>query len=370
MNRDIAAAMTPLMFLGLLTALSPAADDVALDPRCSRLPFEKLGPFVPLADGGLLCLQGNTVSRTADGGKTWSEPKPIYSGDKPGIPGNSVAVRTQRGAIVVVFADGSTYQWKWDDAKRAPADDVRLDVWSIRSLDEGQTWIDRQKILDGYCGALIDMIQTRTGRIAVPVQDLFRNPGRHEIRPYYSDDDGQTWHSDQFIDLGGHGHHDGAMEPTLAELTDGRIWMLVRTNWDYFWEAFSEDQGRYWRTIRRSPIDASSAPGHLLRLQSGRLALAWNRLCPEGKSEAVRSTNIQASEAPASWHRQELALAFSADDGTTWTKPAVIARRAGGGLSYPYLFEPAPGELWVFTRFSHPVRLTLKEADFVGVTTK
>ncbi len=364
MIRGIAAAITLFAVWGI-SAAAPAADDVWIEPRCGKLSFAKLGPFVHLADGRILCLQGNTTSVTADGGKTWSEPKPIYDGPPPGVPGNSVAVRTKAGAIVVVFADRSTFQWSWDNARQAPADDVNLDVWSIRSLDEGKTWVDRQMILDGYCGALIDMIQTRTGRIAVPVQDLFRNPGRHEIRPYYSDDDGKTWRSDQFIDLGGHGHHDGAMEPTLAELGDGRVWMLIRTNWDCFWEAFSEDQGRQWRTVRPSRIDASSAPGHLLRLASGRLALVWNRLYPEGKTEIARSKNIQAAEAAASWHRQELTLAFSDDDGATWSPPAIIARRAGGGLSYPYLFEPAAGELWVFTRFSKQLGLTLKEADFL-----
>jgi len=28
------------------------------------------------------------------------------------------------------------------------------------------------------------------------------------------------------IDVGGHGDHDGALEPTLTELRDGRLWML------------------------------------------------------------------------------------------------------------------------------------------------
>jgi Neuraminidase (sialidase) len=365
MTRSIAVVIAGLVVF-LVSATALAADETWIEPRCSKLPFDKLGPFVHLSDGKILCLQGNTASVTTDVGKTWSGPRPIYDGPKPGIPGNSVAVRTRAGAIVVVFADQSTYQWSWDDATRAPADDVNLDVWSTRSLDDGKTWTDRQRILDGYCGALIDMIQTSTGRIAVPVQDLFRNPGRHEIRPYYSDDDGKTWHSDQVIDLGGHGHHDGAMEPTLAELSDGRVLMLIRTNWDYFWEAFSEDHGRCWRTIRPSRIDASSAPGHLLRLKSSRLALVWNRRYPEGKNDVARSENIQASEAAASWHRQELALAFSQDDGKTWSRPVVITRRQDGGLSYPYLFEPTAGELWVFTRFSYHVGLALKEADFAA----
>ncbi|NOX56441.1 MAG: exo-alpha-sialidase, partial [Planctomycetes bacterium] len=266
----------------------------------------------------------------------------------------------------LVYMDMSTYKWGWDSAKREPIAQAQLDVWSIRSLDDGKTWVDRQKILDGYCGALIDMIQTSTGEIVVPVQDLLRNPGRHGIWVYVSEDNGKTWSRSNLIDLGGHGDHDGAMEPTLTELRDGRLWMLIRTNWDRFWQAYSEDKGRSWRTILPSPIDASSAPGYMLRLSSGRLALVWNRLYPEGKTSGPRHGGQgQRSSVPASWHRQELSLAFSGDDGKTWTKPVVIARRAKGGLAYPYLFEPHPGELWVTTRFSYHVYLSLREADFV-----
>ena len=47
--------------------------------------------------------------------------------------------------------------------------------------------------------------------------------------------------------------------------------MLIRTNYDQFWTAYSSDKGRIWRDIRPSGIEASSAPGFLLRLKSGRL---------------------------------------------------------------------------------------------------
>ena len=73
---------------------------------------------------------------------------------------------------------------------------------------------------------------------------------------------------ENIIDLGGHGHHDGAMEPTMVELSDGRLWMLIRTNLDRFWSAFSSDQGLSWRVIRPSDIDTSSAPAAMARLAS------------------------------------------------------------------------------------------------------
>ena len=119
--------------------------------------------------------------------------------------------------------------------------------------------------------------------------------------------------------------------------------------------------------IHPSQIDASSAPGYLLRLASGRLALVWNCLCPEGKTKvARRGGSGQLSDVQASWQRDELSLAFSEDDGKTWTKPVVIARRTGGGLSYPYMFERRAGELWAITRFSFRVWLSLREKDFVN----
>ena len=93
--------------------------------------------------------------------------------------------------------------------------------------------------------------------------------------------------------------------------------------------------------------------------------MAWNRLCPEGRSEVTRGGGGPASEIKASWHRAELSLAFSEDDGKTWTRPVVIIRRPGGSLSYPFILERRPGELWVCTFFGTKLGVTVKETDFV-----
>lgn len=156
---------------------------------------------------------------------------------------------------------------------------MRCDVWSIRSPDEVRTWTDRQPIFLGFCGAVTDIIETRAGNLVTPVQHLWRDPARHVQFTCVSTDGGRSWRQSSIIDLGGHGHHD-VCEGTVAELSDGRLLMLLRTSLDRFWEAWSDDGGLSWREIRPSPIDASSAPGYLLGLESGRLALAWNRLYP------------------------------------------------------------------------------------------
>lgn len=344
------------------------ARKMTVDPRCTVIDTDQFGPFVKLKSGNLLTIGDNATLTSEDGGATWSEPRPMCK-RRVAVPPckEGMLVKTKDGVLVYVYMDLKNFVWGWDEAKREARKKVSLDVWSIRSLDEGRTWVGRQRIFEGYCGALINMIETSTGEIVVPVQRLLRDPSRHAIVVYVSADRGETWSSSNIVDLGGHGHHDGAMEPTLVELKDGRLWMLVRTNLDEFWNAYSSDKGRSWRVLHPSGIDASSAPGQMLRLGSGRLALVWNRLLPKGRKRYPRrGGDCNLCSVPTNWHREELSLAFSNDDGKTWTEPEVILRIKGGGPSYPYLYEPEPGELWVLTRFRDRVFMKLEEPDFAG----
>ena len=185
-------------------------------------------------------------------------------------------MRTRGGALVIVYLDSTTYNFSWDNSINQPKDDCRLEIWAIRSLDGGKTWIDRQRILEGYNPNFFGFIQTRDGRLVATVPHLVRDPGRYVACSLTSDDDGKTWKRSNLVDLGGHGHHSGAMEPTVAELGDGRLLMLIRTHWGRFWEALSDDGGLSWRTVRPSQIESTSAPGFLLKLHSGRLALVSN----------------------------------------------------------------------------------------------
>jgi sialidase-1 len=359
------APVTLLLIAVILPTAAAAQDALWLHPKCSPWPAAKSGPFVKLPDGGLLAVEKNATCASADGGKTWSAPRPMYEGAGPGVPQVGPLLRTRSGAVVLVYMDLEGYYFKWDRATDAL--DADLDVWSIRSLDDGKTWVDRQKILDGYCGSLQNMIQTADGQLVVPVQDALLNPVRHGQYTFSSTDDGKTWQRSNLLDLGGHGDHDGGFEATVEQLTDGRLWMLIRTNLDRFWQAYSTDGGRYWRILGPSDIDASTSPGFLLRLASGRLVLAWNRLYPEGLDAAARAAYPRRApgaqhEVATSWQRDELSIAFSEDDGKSWTTPIVIARKKGGNLSYPYLFEATPGELWIR---AGSARVSLREADFL-----
>jgi hypothetical protein len=173
---------------------------------------------------------------------------------------------------------------------------------------------------------------------------MVAHPGRLLSVCVVSRDGGISWRLSEFIDIGGAGNHDGALEPTIIELRDGRVWMLIRTSHGRFFQSFSEDEGLSWSEAVKSSIRSPSAPGHLERLASGRIALAWNN-----------TVDFDVDEPPAHkfmgggpW-RRALHLALSEDEGRTWTEPIEIARAVDPKehLRYPFVFEAAAGELLI-----------------------
>ena len=347
--------------LVIATFCSAAEEDSRwVHPLCKPLAVDSNGPFVELADGSLMTIDPHGTRQSQDDGQTWSEAQKVCEGldglRGGGEPASASIVQTRGGAMVIVYLNSTTYNFSWDNSINQPKDDCRLEIWAIRSLDDGQTWIDRQRILDGYNPNFFGFIQTRSGRLVATVPHLVRDPGRYVACSLISDDDGKTWRRSNLVDLGGHGHHSGAMEPAVAELGDGRLLMLIRTHWGRFWEALSDDGGLSWRTVRPSQIESTSAPGFLLKLRSGRLALVSN--------DKAGRTN--------------LLLRFSEDDGKTWTKPVVLARQKDGQLSYPYCMERRPGELWVIAGFAFkkgwqeplPLRLKIDEEAFLSEAKK
>jgi len=337
-----------------------------LHERVSEIKGLPLGPFVRLKDGGILTVERPSVAMVSrDDGKTW-ESRPIFADpERYVLRPERALLCTPSGAVILAFEnEKEMLNWKWDP-KTSDAPDARRPTFAVRSPDGGKTWETPQKLHDDWTGALRDIIWTSRGNVVFTSMIMRHNPGRHTVLTYTSADEGKTWKRSNILDRGGAGHHGGLIEATIEELRDGRIWMLIRTNWKHLWESFSGDGGLSWCEPRATDIDASSAPAILKRLRSGRLVLIWNRYFPEGQtSYPLTGGDNQWSEVPVSNHRLELSMKFSDDDGKTWTDPVVIARVAKGWLAYPYLFEVRPGELWI-TTMQGGLRATLKEKDFV-----
>ena len=258
---------------------------------------------------------------------------------------------TKDGSVIVSFMNlVERAGWKWDpEIHDSP--EAQLPNYVVRSPDGGRTWEAPQKMHDAWTGAIRDMIQLRDGTILFTSQMLLHDPGRHATVTYRSSDDGRTWERSNIIDLGGIGHHDGAIESTIVQREDDSVWMLMRTNWGRFWRAISKDSGKSWHPIGPSTIDASTAPAILERLASGRIFMAWNRYHWEGTDEfPPYGGDFQSTGTFTSNNRQELSIAFSEDDGKTWSEPVIVAtvmpdakgaypqKYPGREISYPYVF--------------------------------
>lgn len=338
---------------------------VALDPRLVWMETLPVGPFIRLEDGRLLTVDRTDVLSSHDDGRTWQRSPLFADPDKYVIRMERALIRTRRNTLILAFVnEREKSPHFWDNARREPLPGVRLPTYVTRSLDGGRTWQTPLKLHDDWTGAIRDIVETKDGSVVFTTMKVLREPGRHACLTYRSIDEGATWQAGNLIDLGGHGHHDGAMEPTLVQLRDGRLWMLIRTTLDCFYQAWSADDGSTWREIGPTTIDASTAPGMLQRLASGRLVLVWNRLYPEGRTDFPRRDDKQASAVPTVRQRDELSIAFSDDDGRRWSRPTVILKSATKDTSYPYVFEHRPGELWI-TTMRGTVRVKLHEDDFI-----
>jgi sialidase-1 len=341
--------------------------------KVEEIPGLKSGPFVRLGDGSILTVERNMSCISKDQGKTWKEYPVFTDTGRFEIRVERVLIRTSGGVIILAFAnDKERANWDWqNDLADSPG--AILPTYAIRSLDDGKTWQDLQKLHDEWTGANRDIIETRDGNIVLSSMMIRHNPGHHTVVTYTSKTNGFNWIRSNVIDLGGVGHHSGVTEATIEQLKDGRLWMLMRTNWGVFWEAYSENEGLTWKNFKPTKIDASSAPGMLKRLQSGRLFLVWNRNIQEGKTEApLKAGDGVSGEVFSSGNRAELSVMFSDDDGRTWTDPVVIARITERSvvkrIAYPRFFEPKPGEIWITTTYSGfagNLSVKLNEKDFV-----
>lgn len=338
-----------------------------------------LGPFAILPDGKLFTVEdaehATAALISADDGKSWQKVPIFKEPDKFNIRYERALVCTRSGTVVVAFMNMvEQANWKWDP-KTHDSPDARLPTYVVRSADGGQTWDAPQTLHDDWTGAIRDMIQLGDGTVVFTSQMLLHNPGRHAVVTYASSDEGKTWQRSNILDLGGIGHHDGAIEATLVQRKDDSLWMLLRTNWGRQWQAVSTSGGAHWHPIGPTTLDASTAPAILERLASGRLFIAWNRYFYEGTKDFPKyGGDQQATGTPTSNNRQELSIAFSEDEGNTWTAPVVVATvlpEANGAyprkeVSYPYVFERRPGEIWLTTWRGAGLRVRLFEKDFIA----
>jgi lysophospholipase L1-like esterase/predicted neuraminidase len=256
---------------------------------------------------------------TTDGGRTWSKEE-VIARHPDCQPAHPSLLRARDGTLHVFYLGFK--KWGWKD--KNPTPDTVSDLWTVRSTDKGATWSPPQRIFEGYTGATNGALETRSGALMVPFSHYVLNPGRLVSRVVFSKDKGATWAAGPALDIGGEGDHGGALEPALIERKDGSVRMYIRTTLGAFYECDSTDGGETWNRPAAGKLEATSAPANLCRLADDSIAIAWN---------------------PKTKGRRSLHVAFSRDEGESWSAPTMVAH--GLSPTYPFVLESQPGELWV-----------------------
>lgn len=291
-------------------------------PMCHSATLEELsgGELLAVWYSGSFEGSKDTVlmsSRRRFGGH-WQPSRVVL--DLPGLPvGNPVLDLDPSGlTLYFVILFGS---W-WTAAK----------LFRMHSADGGRTWAHPEPLCDepGL------MLRTKplwlsTGTCLLPVYNEI------EWSPMVlrSIDQGQSW--DLYGDTTARGR---AIQPALAELSDGSVLMYTRTNQGRIFASRSYNDGRSWTASSPTSLPNPNSGVDLLRLRSGTLILAFN---------------------PRVRGRDKLSVSRSDDLGQTWDDPRPVAE-GNGEFSYPTLLEDHSGQVHVVYT-EHRVRIVHCEFD-------
>jgi sialidase-1 len=350
------AAQTTSAAAGAVSLAATSSSHVSaltLHPCAAPLPFVHQGPFVTTGDGSVLCVDAQCALRSGDDGQTWAT-SPIFRDEKKyRISDERALLRTRSGVVIAAWVNMQELRsppgWNWG-GKDVSWQDFVLPTYICRSLDDGKTWEDPVLLSRPWCGCIHSLIELRTGRLVLVGQEIIP-AWRHATIVFVSDDEGRTWQRSNMLDIGqGQHDHAGSCEGTVVQRQDGSLYQLLRTETGWLYEAVSRDGGLLWEDFRQSSVRSVTCCAQLARLADGRIALLWNHP-PRHAPDSGTS-------------REELSIAFSVDECATWSAPQVIAANYGTGqrVSYPYLYERRPGELWI-TTMQGDLRMKIAVAD-------
>ncbi len=287
-------------------------------------PRHSEGDLITRQDGSLLLVwtdyfQGKGWDRSparlsaktsSDGGRTWGQPWTAVDSDRDSAGGNvmSVSLVRARSGDLLMAHHGQTREMK--------AKGMLL----RRSADDGRTWSEPIRITPdtGNVHAANNACfrRLRGGRILLSCREYI--DGVRQPYALYSDDDGQTWQAGELVPAADltpdQIRRQNINEPSVAEIPDGRLIMMMRSVAGGHFFACSSDQGQTWSKPYLSPLRGIVAPPHINSIPgAGDLLAIWSR----GLTE-----------------RSPLHAAISRDGGQTWGPVKLLDRSEYHGYGY------------------------------------
>src|SRR2546422_2833690 len=230
------------------TVVSHGADG----EKIQKIPLK--GAMFQRRNGELVLMgRGLVWSASKDGGRSWSDPKPLLDRGKAVVSHSHVLglLRLQSGKVALCYARSAGGSAETDALLEGPsaARAEREEIFFRTSVDDGLTWSEETSVTplpgDDLYALHGSMVQLRSGRLILPAYTNFRHDyvGRprgvgHAWLPeycathmLYSDDEGRTWDHTAGLFLWkdmGHGGIVDCDEACVEDTSDGRVIMLAR----------------------------------------------------------------------------------------------------------------------------------------------
>jgi sialidase-1 len=182
------------------------------------------------------------------------------------------------------------------------------------SDDKGITWSKPQLMLQGNEREIVIMNSrnitiTKSGRIIIPVGNGQMGTHGYRISLIYSDNYGRSWNESPNLFNGINTRQAKFAEPSIGQLNDGRLIMLIRTALGHIYKSYSSDNGSTWSYPECTSL-VSPWTAHSIRVtKNGYIIVAY--------------TNT-ISRNDKGYPRNNLKFAVSYDNGETWKPSGTI----------------------------------------------
>ena len=352
-NEEMGTVEARLPDGGYPTAHAPALLEL---PNGDMLCCWFAGTYEGSADIRIIC------SRLERDGDRWSKPVDI-SGDP---------TRSEQNPSLFYGPDGAVWAIYTAQLDRQAGKDNMQFTSQIRcqkSTDGGRTWGPYETLFareGSFCRQPIQVLAN--GRwifgnwlCTDSVDGLSGDPTAFQI----SDDQGKTWRQ---VDMP---NSRGRVHANVVEMDGGHLLAFMRSREaDFIYRSESFDWGDTWSEPKPTPLPNNNSSISALRLQSGRVAIAYNPTCtPDPKPGKAAWPGL----------RCPVAVALSEDGGLTF--PIVRWMERGEGYmgeenrtnnkqyEYPYLMQSRDGMLHLayaaFTRLGVKY-VRFSEQDVLG----
>ncbi len=247
--------------------------------------------------------------RSGDGGRSWSEPRLVVE--------NEGRRNVASVSMLQLAPDRLLLFYQRQDSPQSCTICLRV------STDEGKTFGPADFLTSSeryHCLCNDSALRLSSGRLLLPYDIKVEKPGKArmlEAGCLLSDDEGVSWRSSNTV----FAPRSGAMEPKVVELSDGRLWMLLRTDQGILYQSYSENGGERWSETESSGIAAPQAPFVLQRIPA------------TGDLILVRNPTVDL-EHHHQGMRNPLTSTISSDEGISWGHPREL--ESDRSLAYSY----------------------------------